>query len=96
MLPPIWRYAKKHRLVSQPHYFARKYDSPALGVLVAVVGVVALIPYLVLQLKGLGIIVATASYGAISSTAAIWIGAAGGDGLRDHRPACAAPRGIRW
>ena len=34
MLPPIWRYAKKHRLVSQPHYFARKYDSPALGVLV--------------------------------------------------------------
>jgi solute:Na+ symporter, SSS family len=75
MLPPIWRYAKKHRLVSQPHYFARKYDSPALGVLVAVVGVVALIPYLVLQLKGLGIIVATTSYGAISSTVAVWIGA---------------------
>ncbi|WP_035566934.1 sodium:solute symporter family protein [Caballeronia sordidicola] len=75
MLPPIWRYAKKHRLVSQPHYFARKYDSPALGVLVAVVGVVALIPYLVLQLKGLGIIVATASYGVISPTIAVWIGA---------------------
>jgi len=75
MLPPIWRYAKQHRLVSQPHFFARKYDSPALGVLVAVVGVVALIPYLVLQLKGLGIIVATASYGVISSTAAVWIGA---------------------
>jgi SSS family solute:Na+ symporter len=34
-----------------------------------------LIPYLVLQLKGLGIIVATASYGVISSTAAVWIGA---------------------
>jgi SSS family solute:Na+ symporter len=75
MLPPIWRYAKKHRLVSQPHYFARKYDSPALGVLVALVGVVALIPYLVLQLKGLGIIVATASYGVISPTVAVWIGA---------------------
>ncbi|MDE1181729.1 sodium:solute symporter [Paraburkholderia sp.] len=76
LLPPIWRYAKTHRLVSQPHFFARKYDSPALGTLVALVGVAALIPYLVLQLKGLGIIVATASYGAISSTAAIWIGAA--------------------
>ena len=75
MLPPIWRYAKKHRLVSQPHFFSRKYDSPALGTLVALVGVAALIPYLVLQLKGLGIIVATASYGAISSTAAVWIGA---------------------
>src|SRR5258708_17150357 len=76
MLPPIWRYAKNHHLVSQPHFFARKYESPALGTLVALVGVAALIPYLVLQLKGLGIIVATASYGAISSTAAIWIGAA--------------------
>ena len=75
MLPPIWRYAKQHRLVSQPHFFTRKYDSPALGTLVALVGVAALIPYLVLQLKGLGIIVATASYGAISSTAAVWIGA---------------------
>jgi solute:Na+ symporter, SSS family len=75
MLPPIWRYAKAHRLVSQPHFFARKYQSPALGVLVALVGATALVPYLVLQLKGLGIIVATASYGAISSTAAVWSGA---------------------
>jgi solute:Na+ symporter, SSS family len=76
LLPPIWRYARKERLVSQPHFFARKYDSPALGVLVAAIGVVALVPYLVLQLKGLGIIVSIASYGAISSTWAIWIGAA--------------------
>ncbi|MGA7776484.1 MAG: sodium:solute symporter [Paraburkholderia sp.] len=76
MLPPIWRYAKQQHVVSQPHFFRRKYDSPALGVLVALVGVAALIPYLVLQLKGLGIIVATTSYGAISSSAAIWIGAA--------------------
>jgi solute:Na+ symporter, SSS family len=75
LLPPIWRYAKAHRLFSQPDYFVRKYDSPALGILVAVVGIIALIPYLVLQLKGLGIIVSTASYGAIGSTAAIWIGA---------------------
>jgi SSS family solute:Na+ symporter len=75
MLPPIWRYAKSHRLVSQPHFLASKYASPSLGVLVAIVDVVALVPYLVLQFKGLGIIVATASYGAISPTAAIWIGA---------------------
>ena len=76
MLPPVWRFAKAHRLVSQPHFFTRKYDSASLGVLVAIVDVAALIPYLVLQLKGLGIIVSTASYGAISSSAAIWIGAA--------------------
>lgn len=76
LLPPIWRYARQHRLISQPHYFTHRYDSPALGILVAVVGVIALVPYLVLQFKGLGIIVSIASYGSISSTIAIWIGAA--------------------
>jgi solute:Na+ symporter, SSS family len=76
LLPPIWRYAKQERLYSQSHFFARKYDSPALGVLVAIVGVVALIPYLELQFKGLGIIVSVASYGSISPALAIWIGAA--------------------
>ena len=76
LLPPIWRYAKRERLLSQPHFFSRKYDSPWLGVLVAAVGVVALLPYLVLQFQGLGIIVSIASYGSISPTVAIWIGAA--------------------
>lgn len=76
LLPPIWRYAKRERLLSQPHFFTSKYDSPWLGVLVAAVGVVALVPYLVLQFQGLGIIVSVASYGAISQSAAIWIGAA--------------------
>jgi SSS family solute:Na+ symporter len=76
LLPPIWRYAKAERLHTQPDFFARKYDSPVLGILVALVGVVALVPYLVLQLKGLGIIVSTASYGAISPALAIWIGVA--------------------
>jgi solute:Na+ symporter, SSS family len=76
LLPAVWRYAKQQRLMSQPDFFARKYNSPALGLLVAAVGIVAMIPYLVLQLKGLGIIMATASYGEISPTLAVWIGAA--------------------
>jgi SSS family solute:Na+ symporter len=75
MLPPIWRYAKENRLYSQSDFFVRKYDSPALGILITLVDIVALIPYLVLQFKGLGIIVEVAGYGAISSTVAIWIGA---------------------
>jgi SSS family solute:Na+ symporter len=76
LLPPIWRYAKEHALYSQSDFFVRKYDSPALGILVSLVSIIALVPYLVLQFKGLGIIVEIAGYGAISSTAAIWIGAA--------------------
>lgn len=76
LLPPIWRFAKQHSLISQPDFFAAKYRSPALGVLVAIVGIVALMPYLVLQLKGLGIIVSVASYSALSATQGVWIGAA--------------------
>ncbi|MFI5257263.1 MAG: sodium:solute symporter [Gemmatimonadales bacterium] len=76
LLPAIWRDARGRGLVSQADFFVAKYDSQALGVLVALVGVAALVPYLVLQLKGLGIIVSEASYGAISSTTAIWAGTA--------------------
>ena len=76
LLPPVWSYARQHGLHSQPDFFVRKYKSPTLGVLVALVDLVALIPYLVLQLTGLGIIVTTAGYGAIPRDAAIWIGAA--------------------
>ncbi|WP_159009196.1 sodium:solute symporter [Bradyrhizobium sp. S69] len=75
LLPPIWRYAKQHNLITQPDFFARVYDSPAVGFIVAIVGLVALIPYLILQFKGLGIIVEIASYGAISTQTAVIIGA---------------------
>jgi SSS family solute:Na+ symporter len=76
MLPAVWNYARTHKLVSQPDFFAQKYGSPALGVLVALVGVIALVPYLVLQFTGLGVIVVAASYGAVPKAAAVLIGAA--------------------
>jgi solute:Na+ symporter, SSS family len=76
LLPPLWRYAKEHRLYSQSDFLAHKYGSRTLGVIAALVGIAALIPYLVLQFKGLGIIVEAAGYGAIPAPLAIWIGAA--------------------
>lgn len=76
LLPPIWRISNRERLFSQPELFTARYQSPALGLLVSIVGLVALVPYLVLQFKGLGIIVEAASYGSISPTLAVWIGAA--------------------
>lgn len=76
MLPPIWRYARDHSLHSQPDFFIRKYNSQTLGALVSLVDLIALIPYLVLQLTGLGIIVVAAGYGAVSKDVAVWIGAA--------------------
>jgi hypothetical protein len=75
MLPAIRRHALESRLFSQPDFFVDKYRSPTLGIIVSLVGIVALIPYLVLQFKGLGIIVEVAGYGAIPTTLAVWIGA---------------------
>ena len=76
LLPLVWRTARREHLVSQPQFFVRQYGSKPLGILVAVVGVAAMIPYLVLQFTGLGIIVSIASYGAISRPQAVWMGAA--------------------
>ncbi|MFP3381115.1 sodium:solute symporter family protein, partial [Bacillus sp. SIMBA_069] len=61
-------------LVSQSEFFASKYNSPILGVFITIVGVVALVPYIVLLFKSMGILVSATSYGAISPTVAIWFG----------------------
>ncbi len=74
LLPAIWQRGTSWRVLSQAEYFARAYDSVWLGRVVGLVSIASLMPYLVLQLKGLGIIVSEASYGAIGATAAIWIG----------------------
>jgi SSS family solute:Na+ symporter len=73
LLPIVWRYGVRHRLHSQADFFANKYRSRGLGVLVSLVGVAAIVPYLVLQLKGLGIIVSETSYGTLSVARAVWI-----------------------
>ncbi len=71
ILPVIWRIGKRYGLHTQPDFFIKIYDSRGLGVLVAVIGVFSIIPYLQLQLAGLGFIVEVASDGAITSSAAI-------------------------
>ncbi|MEP6778965.1 MAG: sodium:solute symporter [Gemmatimonadaceae bacterium] len=75
LLPAIWKRGHSWKVLSQPEFFTRAYDSPLLGKIVAIVGIIALIPYLVLQLRGLGIIVSEVSEGVVSTTVAIWIGA---------------------
>ena len=71
LLPPAWRMAKRLGLHTQPDFFLARYGSPALTSLVVVIGVVSIVPYLQLQLAGLGLIVEIASAGAIPATVAI-------------------------
>lgn len=72
--PIIWKYAKDNNVRSISDFFALKYKSSSLGMLISIFSIAAMVPIFILQLKGLGIIVSQASYGSISSNMAIWIG----------------------
>ena len=71
ILPPLWEIGRKYRLQTQADFFQVRYGSTYLSAFVALVGVVCLIPYLQIQLTGLGLIVEVASYGGIHRTPAM-------------------------
>jgi SSS family solute:Na+ symporter len=73
ILPPIWEVGRKHGLQTQADFFQVRYGSTYLSAFVALVGVVSLIPYLQIQLTGLGLIVEVASFGGIHRTPAMVI-----------------------
>lgn len=73
VLPALWKVGKRYGLHTQPDFFIKRYDSRYLGVMVALIGVICIIPYLQLQLKGLGLIVQVASNGAVHPRIAIGI-----------------------
>ncbi|HVP55977.1 MAG TPA: sodium:solute symporter family protein [Candidatus Eisenbacteria bacterium] len=73
ILPRIWEVGHRFALHTQSDFFRQRYGSTPLAALVAVVGVLFIIPYLQLQLTGLGIIVQVASFDAVSRSMAITI-----------------------
>lgn len=73
ILPEIWEVGRKFEMHTSADFFRQRYDSPYLAALVAIVGVIFIVPYLQLQLTGLGIIVEVASYQAISRALAMLI-----------------------
>lgn len=64
--PTLWAYARRHGLVSITDMIAHRYGRPWLGAAVAVLATVFLLPYIQLQITGMGVVVSTISYGAIS------------------------------
>ena len=71
ILPPIWELGRQHQLQTQSDFFAWRYRSKYLAAAVSLVGIVFMIPYLELQLTGLGIIVEVASFDGISRVKAM-------------------------
>ena len=75
-LPQIWEVGRKYGMQTEPDFFYKRYGSMFMSALVALVGVIFLIPYLQLQVTGLGLIVNVASFEAISREVAMTIGIA--------------------
>jgi len=73
ILPQIWEMGRAHGLQTQSDFFGARYGNKYLAAFVCVVGVAFLIPYLQLQLTGLGIIVSIASADGIGRTPAMVI-----------------------
>jgi SSS family solute:Na+ symporter len=71
ILPQIWVLGRKHGMQTQSDFFRKRYENPYLTGLVCVVGIFSIIPYLQLQLTGLGIIVSITSFDAIGRTPAM-------------------------
>lgn len=73
ILPQIWEVGRRHSLQTEADFFRQRYGSTHLAAFVSLVGVVFMVPYLQLQLTGLGIIVEVASFEGISRTPAMLI-----------------------
>ncbi|MGA2083508.1 MAG: sodium:solute symporter family protein [Holophaga sp.] len=73
VLPAASPLGRKFGLMTQADLMEHIYQSRTLGVLTAAIGVCFLLPYLQLQLTGLGLIIETCSYGVIPRAAAMII-----------------------
>jgi solute:Na+ symporter, SSS family len=64
--PLLWGYAHRHGLHTISDLVAHRFSSPAAGTLVAVLATVFVLPYVQIQITGMGVVVSTISYGTIS------------------------------
>ena len=71
ILPHIWEIGRAHRMQTQSDFFSVRYRNKYLAAFVCVVGIASFIPYLQLQLTGVGIIVSIASFDSIGRVPAM-------------------------
>jgi SSS family solute:Na+ symporter len=75
ILPQLWEVGRAYRLQTESDFFEQRYGSKQLAAFVSILGVVFIVPYVELQLSGLGFIVQAASFQAIGRTLAMVIAA---------------------
>jgi len=92
ILPQIWEVGHKYRLQTQSDFFRVRYGNEYLAAFVCMIGVASLVPYVQLQLTGLGIIVGIASFDGIGRTPAMLIAV----GLVAAFVYASGVRGVAW
>jgi solute:Na+ symporter, SSS family len=71
ILPQLWEVGRQHGLQTQSDFFNMRYGNRYLAGFVCVVGLLSFIPYVQLQLTGVGIIVSIASFDSIGRVPAM-------------------------
>ena len=62
VLPRLWYVAHKHNYVTGADFVRGRYDSPLLGLLVAITGILATMPYIALQLVGMEVVISALGF----------------------------------
>ncbi|MCM2580029.1 sodium:solute symporter family protein [Streptomyces meridianus] len=63
--PALWTYAGRHRLISIADMAEHRFRSRPVGMLVAVVTTVFIVPYIQVQIQGMGVVVNAMTYGSV-------------------------------
>jgi solute:Na+ symporter, SSS family len=73
MLPQLWEAGRPHGMQTQSDFFSIRYGNRYLAAFVCIVGIVCFVPYVELQITGLGIILSVASFDVIAKVPAMVI-----------------------
>jgi len=73
VLPQVWELGRRHGMQTVADFFGIRYGNRYLGGFACLVGIVCLVPYVQLQITGVGMILEVASFGDITRTQAMTI-----------------------
>jgi SSS family solute:Na+ symporter len=73
VLPKVWEYSAKHHLTTLADFARERFQSRTLGVLVALTGIIFLIPYIDLQLSGIVGVAEVAGKGSFANPHAVGV-----------------------
>ncbi|MET9485442.1 sodium:solute symporter family protein [Nocardia sp. NPDC006630] len=65
LAPLIWTYCARHHLMSIADIAEHRFSSRRLGIVVALICTIFLVPYVQLQIQGMGVVVNAMSYGSV-------------------------------